>query len=106
MRDLRDITFRFVQSIIEARKQGRFHNYDDVNFLMESFQEISLKEGYVLDAFKVRDSYYRDGEYYTKLYTCLEGSEDRFNPVLTPIKDTFLKKIGLQKCKKSIFAGV
>lgn len=30
----------------------------------------------------------------------MEGSEKRFNPVLTPIKDTFFKKIGLQKCKK------
>lgn len=56
MRDFGDITFRFVQSIIKARKQGRFRNFDDVNFLMESFQEISLKDGYVLDAFRVMDS--------------------------------------------------
>lgn len=90
---------RFVENI--RSNYEKFYNpFDDVNFLLDTLEEIKLLNGYVLDAYKVMDTYYREGEYFMQLYTCIKNSPYEYVPRLTNIRDTFLKKLHLQKCHK------
>lgn len=40
-------------SVVAAIKQIKFEEYDNIQGVMEQFRHIRLREGYVLDAFKV-----------------------------------------------------
>ena len=58
-----------------------------------------MKEDYVLDACEVKEDYYREGEFYMGLYTCKDNANIEYCPKLKPIRNSFLKKLRLQKCE-------
>lgn len=87
---------KFIDSCVE---ENLFSNFTDVNFILKALKSISLKNGFILDACQIKESYYRDGEFYLGLYVCKDNAKAEFKPKLKSVRDTFMKKIGLQKCE-------
>ena len=89
----------FKENIEAYIANGCFNNYINVNFILNTLTHITLKKDYVLDACEVKEDYYREGEFYMCLYTCKDNANIDYCPKLKPIRNSLLKKLGLQKCE-------
>ena len=80
------------------KNRDKFNNFYDVSFLLNPLKDIKVRDGYLLDAYPV--TYIREGAYYFQLYICREDADTAYHPKLTDIRDSFWKKLNVQKCEK------
>lgn len=70
--EIAQFTSQFLQAVRDINLEG----YDDLNLLIEPFEELKMRDGYVLDGFWAD----RGDASYTKLYFSAAGSEWRYLP--------------------------
>lgn len=84
---------------LEKDSNVLFDEYSlDADCVLSALPDIKIKDQCCLRVCRLRENYFRPGEFYSNLYVCRKDTKGECRPSLTPVRDTLLKKLHLQKC--------